>query len=179
MAGAFFRPGHDPVFCLPRLVSLVHVKSELPGEIVVFDEPADGSALFEQVAARLGRRRRSASRRARGPSRCCGCRRRSPARASSTAAPLVGRLRMRKSPDELAAMTRATQIAVDALAQTTPLIAPGVTMREIATELERHMQLLGSKAPSFQTHVATYGLADRLDNLERDGRPAAALRASR
>ena len=86
VAGAFFRPGHDPVFCLPRLVSLVHVKSELPGEIVVFDEPADGWALFEQVAARLGPAATVGVSSRAGPSRCCGCRRRSPARASSTAA---------------------------------------------------------------------------------------------
>ena len=175
VAGAFFRPGHDPVFCLPRLVSLVHVKSELPGEIVVFDEPADGWALFEQVAARLG------------PAATVGVSSRAWAESVlrlQTAFPgarfvdggaIVGRLRMRKSPDELAALTKATQIAVDALRQTTPLIAPGVTMREIATELERHMQLLGSKAPSFETHVATYGLADRLDNLNATADTAAAL----
>jgi Xaa-Pro aminopeptidase len=165
VAGAFFRPGHDAVFCLPRLVSLVHVKSELPGEIVVFDEPADGWALFEQVAAHLG------------PAATVGVSSRAwaesvlrlqaafPGARWVDGGPMVGRLRMRKSADELAAMTRATQIAVDALAQTTPVIAPGVTMREIATELERRMQVLGSKAPSFETHVATYGLADRLDNL--------------
>ena len=45
------------------------------------------------------------------------------------------------------------------------MIPPGVTMREIATEIERRMLLLGSSGPSFTTHVGTYGLADRLDNL--------------
>jgi Xaa-Pro aminopeptidase len=165
VAGAFFRPGHDPVFCLPRLVALVHVKVGLPGEIVVFDEPADGPALFEQVAARLG------------PAATVGVASRAwaesvvrlqaafPRAHFVDAGRILGRLRMRKSPDELAAMTEATRIAVDALAQTAPMIAPGVTMREIATELERRMRLLGSKSPSFETHVATYGLADRLDNL--------------
>src|SRR5262249_32497800 len=39
VAGAFFQAGKDPLFCLPRLVALVHVKVGLPGEIVVFDEP--------------------------------------------------------------------------------------------------------------------------------------------
>ena len=125
VAGAFFRPGHDPVFCLPRLVSLVHVKSELPGEIVVFDEPADGWALFEQVAARLG------------PAATVGVSSRAwaesvlrlqaafPGARFVDGGALVGRLRMRKSPDELAALTKATQIAVDALARTTPLDRAG------------------------------------------------------
>jgi Xaa-Pro aminopeptidase len=165
VAGAFFRPGHDPVFCLPRLVALVHVKSELPGEIVVFDEPADGWALFEQVAARLGPAATVAVSSRAWAESVLRLQAAFPGAGFVDGGELVGRLRMRKSPDELASLTRATQIAVDALAQTTPLIAPGVTMREIATELERRMQLLGSKAPSFETHVATYGLADRLDNL--------------
>jgi Xaa-Pro dipeptidase len=62
-------------------------------------------------------------------------------------------------------MGRATQVAADALAQTIPMIRPGVTMREIAAELALRMHGLGSRLPSFTTHVATYGLADRLDNL--------------
>lgn len=166
VAGAFFRPGRDPVFCLPRIVALVHVKSELPGDVVVFDEPADGDRLFAQVASRLG------------PAATVGVSTRAWAesvlRLQATfpdarffdGGAVVSRLRMCKSPDELAAMAQATQIALDALPQTTPLIAPGVTMREIASELERRMLLLGSKAPSFETHVGTYGLADRRDNLD-------------
>jgi Xaa-Pro aminopeptidase len=63
-------------------------------------------------------------------------------------------------------MERAGQIVIDALAETTRLIQPGVTLREIATEVERQMTLRGSRAPSFETHVGTYGLADRRDNLD-------------
>jgi Xaa-Pro aminopeptidase len=167
VAGGFFRPGRETVFCLPRLVALVHVKTELPGEVVVFDEPADGVRLFAEVAARLG------------PAATIGVSTRAWAESLlhlQAAFPdarfvdggeVVGRLRMRKSPDELEALAQATQIALDALAQTTPLIEPGVTMRELATELERRMLLLGSRGPSFETHVGTYGLADRRDNLDR------------
>lgn len=166
VTGAFFRPGEEPIFCLPRLVSMVHVKSELPGEIVVFNETDDGDRLFERVAERLR------------PAATVGVSTRAwsesllrlqgsfPDARFVDGGAIVARLRARKSPDELAAMAHATRIAIEALAATTPLIESGVTMREIATEIERQMILLGSRVPSFQTHVATYGLADRRDNLD-------------
>jgi Xaa-Pro aminopeptidase len=166
VTGAFFRPGEAPLFCLPRLVSLVHVKGELPGEIVVFNETDDGETLFRRVAAGLG------------PARTIGCSSRAwgesvlhlqeafPQARFVDGGPLVGRLRARKSPEELSAMATATQIALDALAETVPIIRPGVTMREIAAELEQRMSAHGSSSPSFTTHVATYGLAERRDNLD-------------
>jgi Xaa-Pro aminopeptidase len=165
-AGAFFRPGHDPLFCLPRLVALVHVKVGLPGDIVVFDEPADGERLLGEVAARLGRPAAVGVAARTWAESLLHLQAAFPAARTVDAGPLLARLRMRKSPEELEALTGATRIAADALAATMPIVRAGVTMREVAEELERRMLALGSEAPSFETHVATYGLADRRDNLD-------------
>jgi Xaa-Pro aminopeptidase len=165
VTGAFLRPGREPVFSLPRLVALVHVTMDLPGETVVFDEPADSDALFERVAASLRPAATIAVSRPASAETLLNLMRFFPDSRFVDGGPVVGGLRARKSPDELEAMARATQVAADALAQAIPMIRPGVTMREIAAEIELRMQRLGSRVPSFTTHVATYGLADRLDNL--------------
>jgi Xaa-Pro dipeptidase len=166
ITGAFLRPGHEPVFTLPRLVALVHVKMELPGETVVFDETADADALFEQVAAQLRPVQTIAVTRPTSAETLLDLMRFFPGARFVDGGPVVGALRACKTREELEALTRATQVAADALARTIPMIRPGVTMREIASEIELRMRLLGSRVPSFTTHVATYGLADRLDNLD-------------
>ena len=35
VAGAFLRPDHDPVFVLPRMMTLFELSGDLPGELVV------------------------------------------------------------------------------------------------------------------------------------------------
>ena len=60
VAGAFFRPGRDPVFVLPRMMTLFDLAGELPGEVVVVSERDDGSALFEAAAVGMGDTRKLA-----------------------------------------------------------------------------------------------------------------------
>jgi Xaa-Pro aminopeptidase len=165
VTGAFLRPGQEPVFTLPRLVALVHVKMDLPGESVVFDEPADADAVFERVAAGLRPAATIAVAQFASAETLLNLMRFFPGSRFVEGGPVVGALRARKSPEELDAMARATSVAAEALAETIPMIRPGVTMREIAAEIELRMLKLGSRVPSFTTHVATYGLPDRLDNL--------------
>jgi Xaa-Pro aminopeptidase len=54
VAGAFFRPDRDPVFVLPRMMTLFELAGELPGEVVVVSERDDGQALFEAAAVGMG-----------------------------------------------------------------------------------------------------------------------------
>jgi Xaa-Pro aminopeptidase len=166
VTGAFLRPEAEPLFCLPRLVAMVHVKHELPGEVVVFGETDDAETLFSGVATRLGPVATIAVVGGARAESVLELQRAFPDTRIVNAGPIVNRLRRRKSPEELEAMRRATQIATDALAATMAIVQPGVTMREIATDLERQMEALGSAGPSFETHVGTYGLADRRDNLD-------------
>ena len=54
VAGAFLRAGRDPVFVLPRMMTLFEIAGELPGDVVVVNERDDGPALFRDAARGLG-----------------------------------------------------------------------------------------------------------------------------
>src|SRR5258706_1918905 len=54
VTGAFFRPGADPVFVLPRMFAAFDLREDPDGEVVVVNETDDGPAIFERVARSLG-----------------------------------------------------------------------------------------------------------------------------
>jgi Xaa-Pro aminopeptidase len=70
---------------------------------------------------------------------------------------LVNRLRRVKSEAELQLMGRACAVARAAMAATAPRVEPGVTMGELAEEVEHRLRAAGSRCPSFPTHVFTWG----------------------
>jgi Xaa-Pro aminopeptidase len=67
---------------------------------------------------------------------------------------LVERLRMIKDASEIAAISRAAEIADEAFLLTLKHVAPGKTERELALILERTMQDFGADEPAFPTIVA-------------------------
>jgi Xaa-Pro aminopeptidase len=67
---------------------------------------------------------------------------------------MVERLRIIKDASEIAAISRAAEIADEAFRLTLPHVAPGRTERELALILERTMQDLGADEPAFPTIVA-------------------------
>src|ERR1700688_3906353 len=54
VTGAFFRPGADPVFVLPRMFAAFDLREEPDGEVIVVSETDDGPAIFERAAAGMG-----------------------------------------------------------------------------------------------------------------------------
>ena len=72
-----------------------------------------------------------------------------------TGSGLVNELRRTKSPEELEVMERACRVCDDAMAVVAPKVLPGATMLQLVEELEHSMRLLGSRVPSFTTHVFT------------------------
>jgi Xaa-Pro aminopeptidase len=66
----------------------------------------------------------------------------------------VEELRMVKDDAEIALLTRACEITDAAFQAVLPLLRPGVTEREIAIALERHMVDLGAERPAFDSIVA-------------------------
>lgn len=64
-------------------------------------------------------------------------------------------LRLIKTPEELAAIGRASQVADAAWAQTVKRIEAGMRESELCAELEYQMQLAGARKPSFDTIVAS------------------------
>jgi Xaa-Pro aminopeptidase len=71
-----------------------------------------------------------------------------------SAAGLVGTLRARKEPSELARMRQAAILAGDVLTAALPLLRPGVMENEVAAEIEYQMRKGGASGPAFETIVA-------------------------
>jgi Xaa-Pro aminopeptidase len=67
---------------------------------------------------------------------------------------LVGTLRARKEPSELARMRQAAILAGDVLAGAIHLLKPGVMENEVAAEIEYQMRKRGASGPAFDTIVA-------------------------
>ncbi len=66
---------------------------------------------------------------------------------------IVEELRAVKTPEEIELLTRAVEIADEAMDRVGPAIEPGMTEEEVAWELEKAMRELGAEGPSFDTIV--------------------------
>jgi Xaa-Pro aminopeptidase len=67
---------------------------------------------------------------------------------------LVGTLRARKEPSELARMRQAAILAGEVLSDAVKLLKPGVMENEVAAEIEYQMRRGGASGPAFETIVA-------------------------
>ncbi len=159
VTGAFFRPGADPVFVLPRMFAAFDLREQPDGEVIVVSETDDGPAIFERAAKGM----RPADTVAVGDrvwaetvlrlSSAFGYER------LRTGSQLVNELRRVKTEEELAAMGRAIVTVERAMAAVAPLVVPGVSMLDLAEGVEHELRAAGSRCPSFTTHIFT-GLGD-------------------
>jgi Xaa-Pro aminopeptidase len=160
VTGAFFRPGADPVFVLPRMFAAFDLREEPQGEVVIVNETDDGFAAFERVVRGLG----SGATVAVGDrvwaetvlnlGRILGF------EGLRTGSLLVNDLRRVKTQDELEAMGRAIATVEATMAAVAPLVVSGATMAELAEAVEHELRAAGSRCPSFTTHIFT-GLGER------------------
>jgi Xaa-Pro aminopeptidase len=168
--GAFFRPGAEPVFVLPRMVAVFELDHEPEGELVVVNEQDDGPAVFERVARRLGALESVAVGDRVWAETTLHLARIFGAERLRTGSALVNELRRRKSPEELEAMGRAIAMAEQAMAAVTPLVVAGATTADLAEAVDHVLRAAGSRTPSFTTHVFT-GFGEReLDSGTATGR---------
>ena len=86
---------------------------------------------------------------------------------------LVERLRAIKSPEEVAAIRAAADLAQAALAEVLPAVRPGLTEREIAAALEAALRRRGSEWHPFPTIVAS-GERSALPHARTSPRPVQA-----
>jgi Xaa-Pro aminopeptidase len=155
VAGAFFRPGADPVYVFPRMFVAFDLQEEPEGELVVVNETDDGPAIFERVARGLGAAKRVAvgdrvwAETALHLAQAFG------ADKLRTGSALVNELRRVKTDEELAAMRRAIDAVETTMAAVTRLVQPGVTMAELVEATEHELRKNGSRCPSFTTHHFT------------------------
>ncbi len=170
VGGAFFKPGQEPTYILPRMFAEFDLPHGVPGEVVVVNEKDDGRALFDKAAGRLG----SVKRLAIG-SRTWGETVMNLSRVFKnpelvTGEPIVNRLRRVKSKEELEVMARACRIADDTMGAVTGLVKPGVTMHELVEHVEHEMRARGSRTTSFTTHIFSMGMADERESIDARGR---------
>jgi Xaa-Pro aminopeptidase len=164
VTGAFFRPGADPVFVLPRMFAAFDLREDPDGEVVVVSETDDGPAVFERVARGLGPAASIAvgdrvwAETTLNLGRILGHDRLRPGSA------LVNALRRVKTSEELEAMQRAIATVEHAMAAVAPLVVPGVTMAGLVEAVEHELRVAGSRCPSFTTHIFTGMGEDDLDS---------------
>jgi Xaa-Pro aminopeptidase len=155
VTGAFFRPGADPVFVLPRMFAAFDLRDDPDGEVVVVNETDDGPAVFERVARGLGQAATVAvgdrvwAETVLNLGRIVGHDR------IRTGSSLVNELRRVKTTEELDAMQRAIATVEHAMAAVAPLVVRGVTMADLAEAIEHELRAAGSRCPSFTTHIFT------------------------
>jgi Xaa-Pro aminopeptidase len=155
VAGAFLRPDREPVFVLPRMMTLFDIAGELPGELVVVGERDDGVALFEAAARGMGEVTTLAVGDRTWAETLIQLTQAVSPEQVDTGSRLVNQLRRTKSPEELAVMEQACRVCDDTIAEVVPKVQPGATMLDLGEEVEHQMGLLGSRVASFTTHVFT------------------------
>lgn len=164
VTGAFFSPGREPVFVLPRMFLAFDLREEPEGEVVVVAEADDGEAAFERVARGVTN----------GGAVAVGDRvwaettlhlaRLVGAERLRTGTAIVNELRRVKTGEELAAMSRAVEAVERTMAAVARLVAPGIAMAELVEAVEHELRRAGSRCPSFTTHVFTGLREEDLDS---------------
>ncbi len=157
VAGAFIAPGREPLYVLPRMFVAFHLWGREPGELVTVNETDDGQVLFRKALASLGQAKRIGI-----PARTWGesvleLQAAAPHVEIVNATPLVNELRRVKSAAELELMRKACAIVDEAMTASSPRVQPGVTMADLAEEVEHQLRIRGSRTPSFPTHLFSYG----------------------
>jgi Xaa-Pro aminopeptidase len=157
VTGALLAPGREPIFVLPRMFVAFHLWGRDVGEVVQVNEADDGRARFREALSAFGSPGRvGIAARTWGES-VLELQDALPGARLQNTTPLVNELRRVKSQAELDLMQHACRIADDAMAATAPQVQPGVTVAELAEEVEHQLRVRGSRTPSFPTHIFSYG----------------------
>lgn len=167
VAGAFFAPGRDPVFTLPRMITEFDLPEGVLGEVVTVAELDAGEALVGEVLARFGKvgtlavGNRSWAQSVIEIGKLCD-----PASVVS-AEPIINPMRRIKSPRELELMSEACAIVDKVMGAVESKVVPGITELELAAEVSYQMKVTGSRTDSFDTAVWSMGPLDQRDATVR------------
>lgn len=166
-SGAFIAPGRDPLFVLPRMVTEFDLPEGAPGEVITVSELDDGDAKFARAASAFPVTRAFGVGARTWGSAMLRINAAYPSARLVDATRLVNRLRRIKDAQELELMRRACSIADEALEETAPRVAAGVTELDLAEEVNHHMLRNGSRTWSFDTAVWSMGPLDQRDATVR------------
>jgi Xaa-Pro aminopeptidase len=135
------------------------------GDMVTVRETDDGAALFRKAVASLGKLERVGVGARTWGEAVIELAKAAPGAELVNCSPVVNVLRRVKSDRELELMTHACSIADRAMAATADKVEPGVAMLDLHEEIEHQLRRLGSRLPSFPTHIFSYG-AHRRDSQD-------------
>jgi Xaa-Pro aminopeptidase len=167
VCGAFFRPGSDPVFVLPRMVAEFDMPAGVPGEFVVVNETDDGAAVFDRVVSGFGPLTKVAVEQRTWAETVLALNRATDAKVVSGVS-LTNPMRRVKSPAEIELMRAACRLADDAMGVVTADIADGAVERELVEELDSLLHRDGSRGVSFDTAVWAMGPSTGRDASDRE-----------
>src|SRR2546430_3051510 len=125
VAGAFLRPGGDPVVVLPRMITEFELPGGAGGDVVVVHETDDGDAVLARIAADLGPVRSLAVGARTWAETLIHLRQALSDPAISNADDLINPLRRIKSPAEMAPLAVEARILDEGMA----VIGPAVRLR--------------------------------------------------
>ena len=168
VTGALIAPDREPLYVLPRMYVAFHLWGREIGDVVTVRETDDGRALFGQAISSLGELKRVGIGARTWGEAVLELARALPHVELVNGSPIVNELRRVKSERELELMTYAASIADRAMAATEGKVRPGVTMVDLHEEIEHQLRALGSRAPSFPTHIFSYG-QHRHDSQDASG----------
>ena len=166
--GAFFRPGHEPLFVLPRMVAEFDMPQGVPGDVVIINETDDGDAVFEQVVKGFGRLGKVSVEQRTWADAVLALTKYSGGAEIVSATPLTNPLRRVKSDEEIHLMQRACRIADNAMGVVTGDIADGAVERDLVEELDGLLHGDGSRGTSFDTAVWGMGKSSNRDASDRE-----------
>jgi Xaa-Pro aminopeptidase len=169
VTGAFIVPGREPLYVLPRMFVAFHLWGEEPEHLVTVNESDDGRAAFRHALGSLGDPSTIAIGARTWGETVLELGAALPSATLANGTPIVNELRRVKSDLEIDLMTKAASIADDAMAATSERVEPGVTMADLAEEVEHQLRIRGSRTPSFPTHIFSYGYASSHDSTMASG----------
>jgi Xaa-Pro aminopeptidase len=169
VTGAFIVPGREPLYVLPRMFVAFHLWGEEPENLVTVNESDDGSAAFGGALASLGDVATIGIGARTWGETVLELGTALPSARLVNGTPIVNELRRVKSDLEIDLMTKAALIADDAMAATTSKVEPGVTMADLAEEVEHQLRIRGSRTPSFPTHIFSHGYTQSHDSTMESG----------
>jgi Xaa-Pro aminopeptidase len=167
--GAFLVPGREPLYVLPRMFVAFHLWGNAPANSIVVNESDDGRALFRRATSSLGDVKTIGVGARTWGEAVIELQHALPDARLVNGTPIVNELRRVKSARELELMTIAAKIADDTMVAAAEKVEPGVTMAELAEEVEHQMRIRGSRCPSFPTHIFSYGYEQSHDSTLASG----------
>jgi Xaa-Pro aminopeptidase len=163
VAGAFFRPGKDPVVVLPRMITEFELPDGATTDVAIVKETDDADALLTRLASGFGEVRSLAVGARTWAETLIHLRPALGDPVLSNADALINPLRRIKSPEEMERMTTAAGIVDEVMAVIGPQVRPGVTEAELAAQVNLEMKRRGSRVESFDTGIISTGRMDQRD----------------